>query len=106
MLGQESLPLWQSSVSESTLEQSQYYGPEIKCQHLAKPRDMFVLLTAAVTWRFPLVEQLCGIRTMTESWTGNPTPLFEKVVVSPPVSATTTVNEDIDDTAGIFELKE
>jgi hypothetical protein len=43
---------------------------------------------------------------MTESWTGNPPPLLEKVVVSPPDSATATVKEETEDTDGMLALNE
>jgi hypothetical protein len=64
-----------------------------------------VLRTAATTVRLPLLRQLCGVWTMTESNTGNPSALLSCVVVAPPTRLTSTVNDDIDVLDGILALK-
>jgi hypothetical protein len=62
-------------------------------------------LTAATTVKLPLVTQLCGVWTMTESETGNPLPPLLYVWIRP-VEDMTTLKDEMEEAIGKLTLKE
>ncbi len=73
-------------------------------QYLILKTKSMNALTAATTVSFPLLRQLCGVCTMTESETWKPAPLLLYVWVDPEVKVIKTIKEEIEEAVGILAL--